>query len=434
MEVCVDLVLIGISHESTPIEVREKVDFGQLCSKEILQEFLRTRKKSSGFLLSTCNRVELYLSGKPSSELFPEAEDVFLNLVSEDFQKMQSYLYRKENKDAVTHLFRVASSLDSMIVGEPQILGQVKEAVTWAREQALLDPFFERLTRKAFSVAKRVRTETDIGKQAVSVSSTAVDLAQRIFGRLEGRKVMLLGAGEMAELAARHLTQKGVQELLFANRSYDRAVDLAKEFKGIPLELNRFEGYLEDVDVVIVSTASREYLVKKAMVESLMKKRRQRPIFFIDISVPRNVDPSAHELEDVYLYNIDDLKAVVKENMDLRVHEADKAEKIVQEEMSRFMETSQVMQADPVLAKLIEKCEVMRRSEVSRFERRAESLSEPLRGEVEALTSALVRKLLHGPIHFLKDSNSSHTLEEKTVLLEKLFSLSSGEEKKEEKR
>jgi glutamyl-tRNA reductase len=284
-----DVVVVGLNHQTASLELREKVDFSKHAAEKYLPKLAETGSVKAGVVLSTCNRVEIYASGSAAEEVLKDITTFIGQFHQLDDLHFTKALYSKLNRDAVRHLFRVASSLDSMVLGEPQILGQVKEAFYTASNQSLVNPFLDRLFRKAFSVSKRVRTETRIAKAAVSISYASIELAKRIFGQLSDASVMIVGAGEMAELSARHFKEAGVNEMFFANRSYDHAFDLAKEHGGIPIRLEEFPKYLQRVSIVLVSTGAPDYLLRCEHVEAAMAERKQAPMFVIDISVPRNV-------------------------------------------------------------------------------------------------------------------------------------------------
>jgi len=315
--------LLGVNHKTTPIEVREKMAFA-----EGYETPLTTLKNipdcSEFFLLSTCNRVELLVVSEAETDIDgPMLQFLFGDTVDEEERERYSYIYH--NNEAVDHLFQVAASLDSLVVGEAQILGQIKEAYRHASRLGCTGPLLNKLMHKSFSVAKRVRSETGIGSSAVSISYAAVQLAKKIFGNLEEKTVLLIGAGEMAELAAEHLVGQGVGGVVVANRTLERAVDLAKRFKGSSCKLDELQSQLEQVDIIISSTGATGLIVNSDDVKPLMRARRNRPLFFIDIAVPRDLDPTLNDIDDVFLYDIDDLSQVVEMNRAERDREAVKA-------------------------------------------------------------------------------------------------------------
>ena len=397
------LILIGLNHRTAPVEVREKLSFAGR-DLDPLNLFLAIPVVREVLFLSTCNRVELLLvSREPetavelSKKAWGEANDIEVSL----FEK---HLYYFRNEEAVRHLFRVAAGLDSMVLGEPQILGQLKEAYRRAAERRATGVILNRLLHKAFSVAKRIRSETGIGSHAVSVSYAAVELAKKIFGNLSGKQAMLIGAGEMAELAAQHLLNQGVSKLIVANRTLSRAIELAKQFRGEAISLEEIEDYLLKVDIVISSTGAPHYVLSAAQIKKLMRPRKMRPIFFIDIAVPRDIDPEANEIENVFLYDIDHLKAVVEENLAYRRKEALRAERIIEEEVLKFKAWLEQLKVYPTIVALRRKAEEIRRRELEKTLAHLKTKLPPEdREALEVMTKSLVNKLLHDPIIYLKN-------------------------------
>jgi glutamyl-tRNA reductase len=407
-----DIVLLGVNHRSAPLDLRERLDFSRYPAERYLDRLVQRESVQSGLVLSTCNRVEVYATGCDEARLLRDVRLFVADFHGVGETDLAPFLYEKSNTEAVRHLFRVASSLDSMVVGEPQILGQVKDAYAAAQAAAFTDPLLDRLFRKALSVAKRVRCETDIARQAVSISTAAVDLARRIFGSLRERTVMVLGAGEMAELAARHLAERSVKEMYFSNRSYDRAVEMARRYGGIPVAFDHHGTYLARADIVIVSTSAPEYLIGPEAVQEILRKRKRAPVFFIDISVPRNVDPRVAELEDAYLYNVDDLQKTVHSNLEARREEAEKAERIVEAEVGTFFRAARQMEQAPAIREIVERYEEIRQSEMGRLKGRLKDLPPEALEEIDQATQSLVRKILSRPISFLKEREETEVLRE----------------------
>ncbi len=397
------IVLIGLNHRTAPVEVREKLSFAGK-DLEPVNIFLEIPPVREAMFLSTCNRVELlFVSREPEAaiemckEAWGRANDIPVSLFEE-------HLYYLRNEEAVRHLFRVAAGLDSMVLGEPQILGQLKEAYRRASERRATGVILNRLLHKTFSVAKRIRTETGIGSHAVSVSYAAVELAKKIFGELSGKQAMLIGAGEMAELAAQHLLSQGVEKLIVANRTLSRAMELAKQFRGEAISLEEIEDYLLEVDIVISSTGAPHYILTAEQIKKLMRPRKLRPIFLIDIAVPRDIDPAANEIENVFLYDIDDLKAVVEENLSFRKKEALRAERIIEEEVLKFKNWLEQLQVYPTIVALRQKAEEIRKRELEKTLSHLKGKLSPEDQEaLEVLTKSLVNKLLHDPIIYLKN-------------------------------
>jgi glutamyl-tRNA reductase len=319
-----------------------------------------------------------------------------------DRHDLVRYLYVVKGEAVVRHLFRVVSSLDSMVIGEAQILGQVKEAYEHAFQNGATGRAFNRLFRQSFEVGKRVRTETAIGENAVSISYAAVELAKKVFDSLEGRTVFIIGAGKMSELTAKHLVCNGVEDVLVANRTYARAVELAGRFSGGAIEYAALFERMHDADIVISSTAAQDYVVSKSDVAEVMRGRRGRPLFFIDIAVPRDIDPAVNDLSDVYVYDIDDLNGVVESNLEERMREAERAEAIIEEEIAEFLRWQESLEVVPTVAAIRAKAEAIRQAELERALKRLGGLSEKELATIDALTCAIVNKMLHGPTARLK--------------------------------
>jgi glutamyl-tRNA reductase len=337
---------------------------------------------------------------------------------------LTGYVYRHQDEDAVRHLFTVASSLDSLVLGEPQILGQLKEAYRQAAEGKKTGPILNRLLHKAFSTAKRVRTETAVAASAVSISYAAVELAKRIFGDMSGYTAMLVGAGEMAELAAMHLLQAGVQRILVANRTYERAADLARQFNGEAVAFDSLFDRMAETDIILTSTGAPEAIIRAQDVKGVLQRRRHRPMFFIDIAVPRDVAPDVNSLDNVYLYDMDDLKEVVEENLANRRDEADKARRIVDGEAGAFMRWLEQLHTQPTVVELIRRGERIAEEELGRTLRRLGPVDDGTRDALRAMASAMARKFNHDPIHFLKNGGmESEAPLERIHLMRRMFRL-----------
>ncbi|NPB09302.1 MAG: glutamyl-tRNA reductase [Thermodesulfobacteria bacterium] len=397
------IVLLGLNHRTAPVEIREKLSFAGRDFDPV-SLFLELPLVREAFFLSTCNRVEILFVTREPEAAVEGVKEVWARANDLPVSSFEPHLYQFRNREAVKHLFRVASGLDSLVLGEPQILGQLKEAYRRAAERRATGVILNRLLHKTFSVAKRIRSETGIGSHAVSVSYAAVELAKKIFGDLREKSAMLIGAGEMAELAAQHLLAQGVEKLIVANRTLSRAIELAERFRGEAISLEELEDYLLKVDIVISSTGAPHYILTAEQVKRLMRPRKMRPIFFIDIAVPRDIEPAVNEIENVFLYDIDDLKAVVEENLAYRRKEAARAERIIEEEALKFEAWLEQLEVYPTIVALRQKAEAIRRKELEK------TLSH-LRGKVdeetiealETLTKSLVNKLLHDPIIYLKN-------------------------------
>ena len=374
-------------------------------------------------IVSTCNRVEVYAATRQTDKAIFDLKHFLSQYHGLPLKEFEKNLYSFMGQEAVKHIFRVASSLDSMVVGEPQILGQIKSAYEMAVESKTSGLILHRLLHRAFHVAKRVRTETKIGDSTVSVSSVAVELAQKIFETLEKKAVLLIGAGEMCELAARHLVSGGVEKVWVTNRTYERAVSLAQEFKGEAIPFDDMNQGLKKVDIVISATDSPQYLIRHDQMARMIKERKQKPIFFIDIADPRDIEPSVGDIENIYLYNIDDLKKVADENIKDRGKEAQKAETIVQEEVIKFVNWYHSLEVTPTIVALRNKFEEIRKKELEKTLALHPNLPDKERKSLEALTSAIINKILHTPSTLLKQSNEEAMTDSYLDILRTLFQL-----------
>jgi glutamyl-tRNA reductase len=383
------IVCVGLSHREAPIAVREQVAVPQDALPQRLREVRALPGVSEVLLLSTCNRLEIFAvaSGRGTGE----------DLLGQLGPQAAPHARCKFDEEALRHLFRVTASLDSMVVGEAQILGQVKEAAARAQEGGALGPTLGRAVERALSAAKRVRTETEIARGAVSISSVAVRLAKKLLGDLQGRCVLLLGAGEMGQLAARELRSSGAHELLVANRSFAAAEDLARGVGGVPVSLEELPQLLERADVLLCSTAASGFVVTREAMARAVKARRYRPIFLVDLTLPRNVEPSANELENVYVYDLDDLESVAARNGEAREAQVGKAEAIVEEELAALLSQARERTSLPVLAQLRAHAESLARAEAERTLTSLPALGEAEQKRVRAMAAAIVNKLLHAP-------------------------------------
>ena len=415
---------LGVNHKTAPVEIREKMAFSDDCRKPLL-----TIKEFPGCgeccFLSTCNRVEVLFYSKKPGETGAEVRKFLFADTGLSVPEMEKYSYFHTGREAIIHLFRVAASLDSMIVGEPQILGQLKDAYRNASETGTTGVVLNKLLHKSFSVAKRIRTETNIGGSAVSISFAAVQLARKIFGDLKGKKVLLVGAGEMAELAAQHLVGQGIAKVIVANRTFERAVKLARTFNGTAVGLNELVQQLEEVDILISSTGAPGLVLKRDDVKPVMRSRMNSPLFLIDIAVPRDLDPELNDLDNVYLYDIDDLKNVVEINRGEREKEAVAAERIVSDEALKIMQWMEGMEVSPTIVALREKAEEIRRAEVEKTLAQWKDLSLSDQKKLETLSSSIMNKLLHNPMVFLKTNSSSSDLRHKLDMVRQIFGIGS---------
>jgi glutamyl-tRNA reductase len=407
------LVLLGINHNTAPIEVRERLAIPAERLADATLTLLHQPGVREGLILSTCNRVELLTLQDDAEATLPQTKTDLLRFLHEYFavspHDIQPHLYEFREREAVRHLFRVASSLDSMVVGEPQILGQVKEAYTIARDAGAVSTHLEALLQRTFTVAKKIRTETQIGSSSVSIASVAVDLATKIFGSLYGKTVLLVGAGKMSELAARHLIQKGASSILVTNRTQSRAEKIAENFSSLTVhtEAIPFEALYEQADradIVITSTGAPQKIFGRSHGQHFLQRRRNRPMFFIDIAVPRDVDPRMNEVEGCFVYDIDDLQQVAAANLADRSREAAAAENIVSREVDKYQERLQSRDAVPAIKALQQHAEQLRMAELARSQSKLADLSPQQREAVEALTRSLTAKLLHPQLAALRES------------------------------
>jgi glutamyl-tRNA reductase len=416
------LFLIGMSHKTAPLEMRERLQL--LCGEgsETLAELMRLPGILEVLYLATCNRVEILACTEDGAQAVEVLKAFIYRQGNLSITEMEKCLYIHRDLEAVRHLFRVTSSLDSMVMGEPQILGQMKEAYRMAVESRATGVFLNRISHHAFQVAKRVRTETGIAGNAVSVSYAAVELAKKIFGDLKKKAILLIGAGEMSELAARHLLRQGVGSIRIANRTYARAEAMAAEFQGIPVPFERFPEVLPEVDIVIASTGAPGYILNTEMVRAALK-RRNRLLFLIDIAVPRDIDPAAGEIDNVYLYNIDHLQDVVDANREGRRAEAMKAEEIITEEVGAFERWFNALEVVPTIVALREKVEGIVKREMERSSTWLGKLDEEERNRVEILAASIVNKILHDPMTGLKEESRDKDALPFVAAVRRLFKL-----------
>ena len=394
--------ITGVNHKSAPVEVRERLAYDESSLPNALLELKRRPGFCEGMILSTCNRVEIALTCEdgPAAGV---AVDQFLadtRQVARDW--VTPYLYRYEDSDAILHLFRVAASLDSMVVGEPQILGQLKTAYALAKQHGAVSGFMDALLTRAFSVAKRVRSETEIGENAVSVSYAAVELAREIFASLNDKKVMIVGAGKMSELAARHLRRSGVAQIFVTNRTPEHALEMARIFEAKIIDYREFIAFLPEVDIVIASSGAPHYIILREDMKKVIETRRNRPMFLIDIAVPRNIEPSVNKLDNVFLYDIDDLQKVVATNLEGRRESAEEAEAIIHEEVERMMARLKAREVVPTIISLQEQLEHVRAAELARMRGKLGTLTPEQEQALEALTKSIINKVAHGPISELR--------------------------------
>ncbi|HEY2993308.1 MAG TPA: glutamyl-tRNA reductase [Methylomirabilota bacterium] len=417
------LFVAGLSHKNAPVALREQLAVEEDKLRELLRDIQADGVLPEVVVLSTCNRVEVYGIAEAPGEARALAFRHLCRHRGLDLGAVEPILYTHLDADAVRHAFRVAASLDSMMIGEPQILGQVKEAFALAQACETVGPQLHTLFSQAFSVAKRVRTETEIARHAVSVSFAAVELAKKIFAGLARRAVLLVGAGKMSELAAKHLVEQGAFPVYVTNRTWARAQEMARALSGTAVPWDEMETALAGVDIVVTSTGASEPVVRAAAVARVMQGRRGRPLFFIDIAVPRDVEPGVDALDDVYRYDIDDLKQVVDANLRERGREAQRAETLVEREVGKFLARQGEVEVIPTIVSLRARLEEIRLAEVKRTLARLPEATPETRAAIDALSSAMINKILHAPITKLRESSRAGASRSWLEAVHELFGL-----------
>lgn len=405
------LALAGINHRTAPVQVREKF---ALRHEELPAALLdmQARGAKEVLVLSTCNRVEVTATLDDNGSAERLLEGILENRHDLSWEAVRPHLYIYENAEAIRHLFRVASSLDSMIVGEPQILGQLKGAYSQAREQGTIGTVLDTVLTRAFSVAKRIRTETDIGQNAVSVSYAAVELAREIFGSLHRKRVLIIGAGKMSEGAARHLMRAGAGEILVTNRTPQRARQMAEAFRGELVPYETFPQRLADVDIVIASSGAPHYVITRELMQQVIKERKNQPMFLIDIAVPRNIEPQVNRMEHVFLYDIDNLQQLAERNLQTRREVAQQAENIIAEEVARLEVRLRARDVTPTILSLQEQLEAIRKEVTLRYRGRLGNLTPEQEEAIEGLTRGIVNKIAHGPISEIRRHAAAQAAED----------------------
>lgn len=419
------IIIVGLNHDTAPVNVRERVAFDRSTLGESLRRLCALPSVQEGVILSTCNRVEVVAAASDPNGAFEEIR-VFLaeQEGAENHGRVEDHLYRYSGDEAVRHLFRVAASLDSMVVGEPQILGQLKDYYSVAQEAGTVGKVLHRLFHRSFSVAKRVRSETGIGSGSVSMGSIAVGLARRIFDHLEDKTVMLIGVGKIGSLAARYLLRSGVSSLMITNRTFERAKELADQFRGNAIRFEDYPRYLKLADLVIGCAGTAEFLLRPETVMEALKERRQRAMFLIDLGDRRNFDPRINGIDNAYLYNIDDLRGMAQENLRERSSEAHKAEGIVNEEVAGFARWLDSLDQVPVIVALKQRLEEIRQRELEKsLSASLKGLSEKEKQALDDMTSAMINKILHAPISHVKRQAENEEEVAYVEALKKLFDL-----------
>lgn len=393
---------VGLNHRTTPVELRERLAVSETEIPQILQAMIKQPSIREAALLSTCNRVEITMVTHDPDAAIAVAHEWFAQKAGMELDTFREHLYSFTTDDSIRHLFAVASGLDSLVLGEPQIFGQVKSSYEQALAAGTAGHILHRLYQSTFSAAKRARSETGIGKQAVNISSCAVELAKRIFGDLTGKTVMLIGAGEMAELAAKHLRSNGCSNILIANRTLERAKNLAIKFDGHALTLEELPEYLDSADIVVSSTGASTYVLLPEVVQQAMQKRAVKPMFFVDIAVPRDIDPRIADIEGVYLYDIDDLQQVVQGNQEQRKKESEQARALLKIEADALLTWLKSLESVPLIRAIQEQSDLMRKEELEKASRYMKGLSEDQQEMVERFSRALMKRFLHPTLRTLK--------------------------------
>ena len=417
-----EILLIGINHKTAPVELRECLAFTEDESESALGALSRKSHIEEVLLFSTCNRVEVLVVTANKAAAIDATKDYIAEANKIPRKEFEDSLYIHEGDEAVRHIFRVASSLDSMVVGEPQILGQVKNAYRRATEAKASGVILNRLLHRTFLVAKRIRTETGIGDHAVSISYAAVELGRKIFGSLEGKNVLLVGAGEMAELAVEHLIRNRVGKIYVANRTFENGVELARRFNGQAIRFEEIADSLQRVDIIISSTGSPDYVITRDQVKGVIRIRRNRPIFFIDIAVPRDIDPRVNRLTNSYVYDIDDLQGVIEENIEDRQREAIKGERIVDEAVIRFREWYASLEVVPTIVALRNKLESIAETEIKKT-LQSNKIPESSIGAIQKMAGSLINKIMHDPMVYLKKDSMPGDKSKHIDTVRKLFKL-----------
>ena len=403
-----NIITVGLSHKTAPVELRELLAVPDSRIGEALKRLMNYSGVKEGMLLQTCNRVEVYAVVDQVESGFSAVQEFLVDShLSLSAEQLLPHLYWHSGARTISHLFRVTSSLDSMVVGEPQILGQVKNAFRFALTHNASGVILNKIVKKAISVAKRVRSETRIAENAVSVSYAAVELAKKVFGNLSTRTVMLVGAGEMAKLAAQHLINHGVRQVLLTTRDSFRARAVANRFEGSPVPFEEFRNEMAKADIVICSTGASHYLISADDVQRAVRERMNRPIFLIDVSVPRNIDPVVRNVDNAFLFDIDDLEMHVEQNREERRAESVKAEAIAKEEVVTIQKWLQGLVVTPTIVALRKRAEEIKQAELARIMNRLTALSDQDREAVELLASSIVKKLIHGSLVTLKSTAQS---------------------------
>jgi glutamyl-tRNA reductase len=423
-EFSLPVVVFGLNHNTAPVEVREKLYVPEDAIPELSRE-LKEEGIGENVVLSTCNRTEFYFS----CENLDEALNKFHQILTKHFgmqeEWLKNYTYILTNEDAYRHLFLVASGLDSMVVGEPQILGQVKDAYRLATDCNVTGFYIDKIFHRTFNVAKRIRTETRIGYNPVSISAMAIELANKIFGEFKDKKILVIGVGEMCEIALKYFKKEGITDIYITNRTFLNAQKLADEIAGTPYPFGDLQELLVKVDMVLSSTGSEKPIIERDLVSVVMKKRKQKPLFFIDIAVPRDIEPSVNDIENVYLYDIDDLKELSQKHLSDRLAESEKAHSIVDEEVEKFATWLKQLDMNPLITSIYEKVEEIRSKELKKLLQKLQNIDDETSKNIDLLTKSIVNKLVHPHVAIIRQNGSPIVLE----MMKKLFRLEDENEK-----
>ncbi|MDE3179490.1 MAG: glutamyl-tRNA reductase [Acidobacteriota bacterium] len=419
-----NLILAGINHRTAPVEIRERMNIAESRLPAVLSDLVGRDGIVEGLILSTCNRVEVVANAAPGIDPEPLIRSFLADTHHCNLAPYERHLYWRRQEEAVEHLFRVAASLDSMVLGEPQILGQVKQAFAIAQKSGAIKSELHDVMNHALAAAKRVRRETAVGNAAISVSYAAVELAKKIFGTLDGKTVFILGAGKMSELAARHLAASGAESIFVSNRTYSRAAELAIAFGGKAVHFEEIFDHLHLADIVISSTGAPHFVIGREQAEQILAVRKNRPIFFVDIAVPRDIDPEVNHLDNAFVYDIDDLEQVVAANKEQRRNEAARAEEILRQESAKTMRHLASREVTPAIVAVEQRLRLIRDQETERFHNRLSTLSPEQRDAVDALTQAILNKVLHGPVSELKNAASHPERGAVVQMVRKIFGVS----------
>lgn len=417
------IILVGISHKTAPVEIREQISFSKSDIQKALDELKNISSVSECLIISTCNRVEVYAVTGDADRCTNDVKEFLYSFHNISIDFPDSKLYTLSNKNAVRHLYRVAASVDSMVIGEPQILGQVKEAYNNAFNAGTTGIVLNRLLQSSFFTAKKIRSETNIGSNAVSVSYLTVELARRIFEDLSTRSVMLIGTGEMGELSARHLLNSGVKNLVISSRNFNNAYDMAQKLNGDPIRLEEIYYRLKDVDIVITATGSADFIIKEDHVHQALKLRKNEPMFLIDIAVPRDIDPRIEDISGVYLYDVDDLQSVLEKNMNSRMEESKQAEHIidrVERNFSKWLESLKVL---PTIIELKNHFKDIEKHELQKALSKMGDIDDREKRIIENLATGIIEKIMHHPLTNLKKESSTSLGALYTDAVKSLFAL-----------